>query len=309
MTETYFNYRKYSVGSEKQNQRNLDSKKVILNIFHKYNLAFALFLLVVAIWYCPSFCCFIGITLEHVGYRQRTEIISLKYGVNISKEHVRKALVDIDPEVVSVRKKKAIKRKTYETNGSFDVFHIDGNDNLKRFAFAIHGCIDGFSRKLIWLFVSTKNNDPLVAANFYLKAITISGRAPNTLRMDLGTENVYCEELQVFFTKNSNSFLYVASIRNQRIEAFWSRLRKFNLSWWIDFCSDLIKCRIFNPGCQFHREALIFSFMPVIRAQLNDFVRIWNIREIRQSSTSLGCVPEILFNVHLQLDLTRKDTL
>ena len=56
-----------------------------------------------------------------------TEIISLKYGVNISKEHVRKALVDIDPEGVSMRKKKTIKRRTYETNGPFDVFHIDRN--------------------------------------------------------------------------------------------------------------------------------------------------------------------------------------
>ena len=155
-----------------------------------------------------------------------TEIISLKYGVNISKEYMRKGLVDIELEGVSMRKKKTIKRRTYETNGQFDMFHIGGNYKLKRFGFVIRECIDGFSRKLIWLFVSTTNNDPLVAANFYYKAITNLGRAPNTLRMDLGTENVYCEELQVFFTKSSNSFLYAASTRNQRIEAFWFRLKK-----------------------------------------------------------------------------------
>ena len=149
-----------------------------------------------------------------------TEIIPLNYGVNISKEHVRKALVDIDPEGVSMRKKKTIKRRTYETNGPFEVFHIDENDKIKRFGFAIHGCIDGYSGKFIWLFVSTTNNDLLVVANFYLKAIITLGRAPNTLRMDLGTENVYCEKLQVFFTKNSNSFLYAASTRNHRIEQF-----------------------------------------------------------------------------------------
>ena len=40
----------------------------------------------------------------------------------------------------------------------------------------------------------------------------------------------------------------------------------------------------------------MFSFMPVIQAQLNDFVRIWNIQEIRKSSTSPGDVPEKLFN-------------
>ena len=62
---------------------------------------------------------------------------------------MRKALVDIDPEGVSMRKKKTIKRRTYETNGPFDVFDIDANDKLKRFGLAIHGRIDGFSRKLI----------------------------------------------------------------------------------------------------------------------------------------------------------------
>ena len=114
--------------------------------------------------------------------------------------------------------------------------------------------------------------------------------------MNLRTEDGYCEELQVFFTKNSNNFLYAASTRNQRIEVFWFRLKNLNLSWLIDFFSDLIKCRIFNPGYQFHREALICSFMSVIQTQFNDFARIWNIREIRQPSTSPGGVREVPFN-------------
>ena len=79
---------------------------------------------------------------------------------------MRKALVNIDSERISMRKKETITRREYETNGPFDVFYIDGNNKLKRFGFAIHGCIDGFSRKLIWLFVSTANIDPLVVANF-----------------------------------------------------------------------------------------------------------------------------------------------
>ena len=78
-----------------------------------------------------------------------TQIISLKYGVNISKGHVRKALVDINLEGESMRKKKTIKRRTYETNGPFDAFQIDGNYKLKRSGVVIRGCIDGFSRKLI----------------------------------------------------------------------------------------------------------------------------------------------------------------
>ena len=68
----------------------------------------------------------------------------------------------------------------------------------------------------------------------------------------------------------------------------------------------MIKCSIYNPGSDFHREALIFSFMPVIQAQLNDFVCIWNIREIRKCSTSSGGVPEIFFNAPSTVGFDKK---
>ena len=37
---------------------------------------------------------------------------------------------------------------------------IDGYDKLKPFGFAIHGAIDGYSWKILWLFVGSSNNDP-----------------------------------------------------------------------------------------------------------------------------------------------------
>ena len=46
--------------------------------------------------------------------------------------------------------------------------------------------------------------------------------------------------------------------------------------------------------------------MPIIQAQLNDFVRIWNIREIRKSSAPLGGVPEILFNAPSTVGFDKK---
>ena len=54
--------------------------------------------------------------------------------------------------------------------------------------------------------------------------------APRLLRMDKGTENIYLEDLQVLFTDNVESFTYGASVRNQQIEAFWARFKKFCLS-------------------------------------------------------------------------------
>ena len=50
-----------------------------------------------------------------VGYRQMSKIISLKYGINVSREKVRLALKALDPEGVAERGRTVIKRRIYET--------------------------------------------------------------------------------------------------------------------------------------------------------------------------------------------------
>ena len=42
-----------------------------------------------------------------------TEFISHKYGINIVKEDVRKALLILDPEEIKIRKHKVIKRRVF----------------------------------------------------------------------------------------------------------------------------------------------------------------------------------------------------
>ena len=142
---------------------------------------------------------------------------------------------------------KVTKRRIYEIDGPGDVFYMDGNDKLKWWGFAIHGCMDGFSRKILWLRVATTNSDPIAMANYYSDFISRSKFCPKVLRMDRGNENIYCEDLQVFLTGDLESFFYARSVRNQRIEFFWSRLKKFKLSWWISFLKSLEKGCLYKP--------------------------------------------------------------
>ena len=86
-----------------------------------------------------------------VGYRQMTEIINWKYNLTISKEAVRLALLEVDPQGVEGRRRKTIDQRNYYSDGPGDVYDIDGNDKSKKWGFAIHGGIDGFSRKILWL--------------------------------------------------------------------------------------------------------------------------------------------------------------
>ena len=39
----------------------------------------------------------------------------------------------------------------YSVPGPGALWHSDGNDKLKRYGFPIHGAMDGYSRKLLWL--------------------------------------------------------------------------------------------------------------------------------------------------------------
>ena len=68
----------------------------------------------------------------------------------------------LDPEEVERRNDKVIKRRVYESSGLMNNLHIDGDDKLKTFGFPIHRCIDGLSRKLMWLVASTSNNDIVI---------------------------------------------------------------------------------------------------------------------------------------------------
>ena len=115
--------------------------------------------------------------------------------------------------------------------------------------------------------------------------------------MDNGTENIYCKDLQVFWTRSETSYIASTSTRNQRIEASWSRLKKFKLSWWIDFFSAMINNFIHKPDCLMHKEVLLFCFMPVLQAELNEWLRLWNTRRVRKSANAPGGIPEVLFNV------------
>ena len=78
-------------------------------------------------------------------------------------------------------------------------WHIDGYDKVEPFGFCIHGCADGFSRNIIWLFVGSTNNDPLIIISYYLKLLKENKIVPRFVRADRGSENSVLGGIQRFF--------------------------------------------------------------------------------------------------------------
>ena len=71
----------------------------------------------------------------------------LTHGYVVDRETVRIIISSLDPEGVQLRTANRLRRRIYRCKAPNHIWHLDGYDKLKPFGFAIHGAIDGFSRR------------------------------------------------------------------------------------------------------------------------------------------------------------------
>ena len=181
---------------------------------------------------------------------------------------------------------------------------MDGYDKLKPFGFPIHGAIDGYSRRIIWLEVGASNNNPFVISSYYLNALVQNKVAPSVLRCDLGKENVHLEYLQPFFARDvdgpfagENSFLYGKSTSNQRIESWWGILRRQGGEFWLSLFKDMRDSGALHTHNSQHIMALRFAFLNLIRDDLNKISIEWNRHRTEAEANAEGPrgKPDILY--------------
>lgn len=224
-----------------------------------------------------------------IGYRAMWRRLVRDHNIKVKRSTVQDLMLIIDPEGVAIRKAHRLKRRMYVANGPNFIWHVDGYDKLKPYGFAIHGCIDGYSRRILWLEVSSSNNNPSVIASYYLETLKRTGRAPRLLRCDCGTENSYLKFLQCFLRyqdtdsmAREKSFMKGKSTSNQRIERFWQTLRHQGVDWWISLFKDLRDSNLFDSTNSILKECLKFCFMKDLQAELDRIAIHWNIHATRK---------------------------
>ncbi|XP_064389966.1 uncharacterized protein LOC135337880 [Halichondria panicea] len=240
-----------------------------------------------------------------LGYRSMWHLLRTKYKVCAPRRVVRELLSVVDPRSVEIRRRGRLHRRIYRSKGPNHCWHIDGNDKLKPFGFHIHGGIDGYSRKILWLEVASTNKDSFVIGGYYLKAVELCEGCPTLVRADMGTENAKVAHLQPFLRRHDtdsfagcDSFRYGKSVHNQRIEAMWSVLRKWCLDWWIDFFKRLREEGHYDGSDPIQVDCMTFAFMDLIQSELDNVVQMWNTHLIRRSTAeTVNGIPNELYHI------------
>jgi len=195
----------------------------------------------------------------------------LENGLTVSRSEIAMIMQTIDPEGIALRRQRRLRRREYFAKGPNFVWHIDGWDKLKPYGVAVHGCVDGFSRHIIWLEAHWTNNQPRLIGGYYIKAVARLGGCPRIVRADNGTENGHVCAIQQYLRRNDRdsfagekSFLYGRSTANQRIEFLWGMLRKQCMQTWMDLFTTLSDDGHFC-GDELDKALVQFCFMDIIQ--------------------------------------------
>lgn len=208
------------------------------------------------------------------GYRWMYEKCKLM-GFRINKEDVRCLLSVFNPENVALRQRHRLRRRQYSSKGPNYIWHVDSYDKLRPFGICINGCIDGYSRKLVWLNAYLTSSDPSLIGSYYMESVEDLKGCPMITRADLGTENSVICELQRFLRdedrdtfRGDKSFLYGKSSCNQRIECWWSMFRKECSEFWINLFKELRNNGDFD-GTFLDQNLILFCFLHIIQVSLH----------------------------------------
>lgn len=241
----------------------------------------------------------------NLGYRALWSKLKKKYHLIVKRDTVYELLKEIDPEGVAARFGNRLRRRQYLSPGPNYAWHLDGYDKLKPYGFAVHACVDGYSRYILWLEVATTNNDPKVTANYFLETVKKYKCLPNFIRSDKGTENILIESLQICLRKDhedeysgERSYFKGKSVHNQRIESYWGRMRQHTADFYIQFFKCMVQENLFN-GSDLQKMCLQYSFGPLIQYDLYMTAELWNEHRIRKQTAQNNVCgkPYLLYNL------------
>ena len=206
--------------------------------------------------------------------------VLLSKGAKIQRHRLRailKRLKSSQPLSMST-----IRRRTYETRTTNSMWHLDSTHKLIHWRLITSGCVDGCSRKIIWL-ICSDNNRADTTYGYFLNAIQ-EFQCPFQVRGDKGVENkMIAKHMIAIRGENMKGFLGGKSTHNTRIERFW---REYNKNVMIKFYDEFIELEQLGFLDRTNNNDLWVLhkvYLPVINQKLLEMKTYYNDHPIRSA--------------------------
>ena len=132
-----------------------------------------------------------------LGYRAMNQKLRTEYNVKVPRHIVHNMKYELDLEGLECRnlqKKGKNVKKPFTSEGPLWVISLDGHDKLcgyqnSTFPLGVYGCIDTFSRKILFLFVCYSNSSPIIVGKKYMEYLYRTEVLPRFLRIRYRNRN------------------------------------------------------------------------------------------------------------------------
>jgi len=214
----------------------------------------------------------------HVMMESMVNAMAAQGNMKVGVKRVQATLCAMDPEGVEERKQRKRRRRVYYIKAPGSCWHLDGYHKLAflvGFGIVIHGCIDGFTRQVVFCRASDNNYKETVK-KLFLKAIKIYG-VPKKVCMDRGGENNDVIEVMLLLSNGDwRRLKIVPSTLNQRIERLWVDIWANVAYEYRALFEYLVEHCEFEEDNVIHRFCLHHTFLDVINEKIDVFVSGWN---------------------------------
>ena len=171
------------------------------------------------------------------------------------------------------------------------VWHLDSNHKLIRWRLIIHGAIDGFSRKILYLHCAN-NNKACTAVEQFSEAVC-KLTLPDKVRTDEGSENVDVWRYMLFYNNEEAScILTCSSTHNVRIKRLWRDVYRCVTQMFSESLTKLEEAGILDPLNEVDLFCTHYVFIPLINRKLEQFLQSWNCHTL---SSEHNMTPEQLY--------------
>lgn len=146
-----------------------------------------------------------------------------------------------------------------------------------------HGCIDGFSRLVIYL-QCTSNNRASTVYQIFLNAVS-KFNLPSRIRSDQGLENLSVAAHMIEKRGSERrSMLTGSSTHNQRIERLWKDMHNCVTVLYYKIFYFMEEQDLLNSLDELHLWALHYVYLPRINKSLSEFIQAWNNHPMRTTN-------------------------